>query len=66
MEFHLPGLPARRDTLEAEFLERVAQPMGMDVRLTDAARPKRVAIMVVKQATACSTCSGAAGVGSST
>lgn len=43
MEFHLPGLPARRDTLEAEFLERVAQPMGMDVRLTDAARPKRVA-----------------------
>ncbi len=49
LEFHLPGLPARRDALEAEFGERVARPMGMVVRLTDAARPKRVAIMVSKQ-----------------
>ena len=49
LEFHLPGLPARRDALGAEFGERVARPMGMVVRLTDAARPKRVAIMVSKQ-----------------
>ena len=48
-EFHLPGLPAARDALESEFVAQVARPMGMDVHLTDAGRPKRVAIMVSKQ-----------------
>jgi formyltetrahydrofolate deformylase len=48
-EFHLSGFPAARDALEAEFVERVAGPMGMDFHLTDAARPKRVAIMVSRQ-----------------
>jgi formyltetrahydrofolate deformylase len=43
--FHLPGLAAARDALEQEFAEQVAAPFGMDFRLTEAAKPKRVAIM---------------------
>ncbi|MGV0787704.1 formyltetrahydrofolate deformylase [Mycolicibacterium sp. XJ2] len=47
--FHLPGLTAARDDLEREFAERVAVPFGMDFRLTEAAKPKRVAIMASKE-----------------
>lgn len=47
--FHLPGLTAARDSLEREFAERVAIPFGMDFRLTEAAKPKRVAIMASKE-----------------
>lgn len=47
--FHLPGLTAARDQLERDFAERVAEPFGMDFRLTEAAKPKRVAIMASKE-----------------
>lgn len=47
--FHLPGLTAARDDLEREFAEQVAVPFGMDFRLTEAAKPKRVAIMASKE-----------------
>ncbi|WP_202931482.1 formyltetrahydrofolate deformylase [Mycobacterium neumannii] len=47
--FHLPGLTAARDELEREFAEQVAVPFGMDFRLTEAAKPKRVAIMASKE-----------------
>ncbi len=47
--FHLPGLTAARDALEREFAERVAEPFDMDFRLTEAAKPKRVAIMASKE-----------------
>jgi formyltetrahydrofolate deformylase len=43
--FHLPGLAAAREDLEREFAARVAEPFGMDFRLTEAAKPKRVAVM---------------------
>lgn len=43
--FHLPGLAAVRAELEREFAERVADPFEMDFRLTEAAKPKRVALM---------------------
>ena len=43
--FHLPGLAAARDDLEDDFAEKVAGPYGIDFRLTEAAKPKRVAIM---------------------
>jgi formyltetrahydrofolate deformylase len=46
--FHLPGLAAARDTLEREFAEKVAGPYDMDFRLTEAAKPKRVAILASK------------------
>jgi len=46
--FHLPGLTAARDAMEREFGERVATPFEMDFRLTEAAKPKRVAIMASK------------------
>jgi formyltetrahydrofolate deformylase len=46
--FHLPGLTAARDALERDFAERVAAPFKMDFRLTEAAKPKRVAIMASK------------------
>ncbi len=47
--FHLPGLTAARDALEHEFGQhRVAAPFEMDFRLTEAAKPKRVAIMASK------------------
>ena len=43
--FHLPGLTAARDQLERDFSDQVAGPFGIDFRLTEAAKPKRVAIM---------------------
>jgi formyltetrahydrofolate deformylase len=46
--FHLPGLTAARDALEREFGEQIAVPFDMDFRLTEAAKPKRVAIMASK------------------
>ncbi len=46
--FHLPGLTAVRDALERDFDRRVADRFDMDFRLTEASRPKRVAIMASK------------------
>lgn len=44
--FHLTGLPAARDELERSFASEVAERFDMEFRLVEAARPKRVAIMV--------------------
>jgi formyltetrahydrofolate deformylase len=46
--FHLPGLTAARDALERDFGDRVAARFDMNFRLTEAAKPKRVAIMASK------------------
>src|SRR6185312_6074095 len=43
--FHLPGLKAARDALEHDFGKHVASRFKMDFTLTEAAKPKRVAIM---------------------
>ena len=45
-EFHLPGLDV--DALRARFVAEVGGPLGMDVAVTAAGRPKRVAILVSK------------------
>src|ERR1700692_4024011 len=45
----LPGLAKVRDGLEQYFVEQVAAKFGMDLRLTEAAKPKRVAIMASKE-----------------
>ncbi|HPX35468.1 MAG TPA: formyltetrahydrofolate deformylase [Mycobacterium sp.] len=47
--FHLPGLAAARDDLEKAFAEQIAGPFEMDYRLTEAAKPKRVALMASKE-----------------
>ncbi|MDY6998833.1 MAG: formyltetrahydrofolate deformylase [Actinomycetota bacterium] len=47
--FHLPGLPAARDELERSFAAEVAARFEMDFRLTEAAKPKRVAIMASRE-----------------
>jgi len=47
--FHLPGLAAAREELEREFVAKVATPYEIDFRLTEAAKPKRVAIMASKE-----------------
>ena len=47
--FHLPGLTAARDDLEKAFAEQIAGPFEMDFRLTEADKPKRVAIMASKE-----------------
>ncbi len=47
--FHLPGLTAARDDLERAFRDRVADRFDMDFRLTEASKPKRVAIMASKE-----------------
>jgi formyltetrahydrofolate deformylase len=47
--FNLPGLTAARDALERDFREQVASQFDMDFRLTEAAKPKRVAIMASKE-----------------
>jgi formyltetrahydrofolate deformylase len=47
--FHLSGLAAERDALARNFAEQVADKFGMDFRLTEAARPKRVAILASKE-----------------
>lgn len=46
--FHLPGLPARRDELDAAFAAEVGNKFSMSWRFTSPAVPKRVAIMVSK------------------
>jgi formyltetrahydrofolate deformylase len=46
--FHLPGLTAARDALERDFGEQVATRFNMDFGLTEASKPKRVAIMASK------------------
>jgi formyltetrahydrofolate deformylase len=46
--FRLPGLTAARDALDREFREQVAARFNMDFRLTEASKPKRVAIMASK------------------
>lgn len=47
--FHLPGLTAARDALERDFAAQVASQFDMDFRLTEAAKPKRVAILASKE-----------------
>jgi formyltetrahydrofolate deformylase len=47
--FHLPGLTAARDELERAFDKEVASRFDMDFRLTEAAKPKRVAILASKE-----------------
>ena len=47
--FHLPGLTAARDELERDFDQQVATRFQMDFRLTEAAKPKRVAIFASKE-----------------
>ncbi|CAJ1511245.1 formyltetrahydrofolate deformylase [[Mycobacterium] burgundiense] len=47
--FHMAGLAAARDDLERDFAEQVAAKFGMDFRLTEAAKPKRVAIMASRE-----------------
>jgi formyltetrahydrofolate deformylase len=46
--FRLSGLTAAIDGLEQEFAGTVAGQFGIDYRFTEAAKPKRVAIMVSK------------------
>ncbi|NAZ82185.1 formyltetrahydrofolate deformylase [Kineococcus sp. R8] len=47
-EFRLPGLSAAREELERTFAAEVAAPFGMEFVVTEAAKPKRVAILVSK------------------
>ena len=47
--FHLSGLTAARDALARDFAEQVAEKFDMDFSLTEAAKPKRVAIMASKE-----------------
>ena len=47
--FHLPGLAAARDDLERDFADKIAGPLEMNFRLTEAAKPKRVALMASKE-----------------
>jgi formyltetrahydrofolate deformylase len=47
--FHLAGLAAARDALESEFAAQVAERFGIDFRLAEAAKPKRVAVMASKE-----------------
>ena len=46
--FHLPGLSAALDGMNREFADTVAAEFDIDFRFTDAAKPKRVAIMASK------------------
>ncbi|ASN22465.1 formyltetrahydrofolate deformylase [Arthrobacter sp. YN] len=46
--FHLPGLAARREGLEADIQATLAEPLQMDWKLTDASKRKRVAIFASK------------------
>ena len=47
--FHLAGLRAAADGLAAAFGAEVGDPFGMEWRLTNAADPKRIAIMVSRE-----------------
>jgi formyltetrahydrofolate deformylase len=49
MVFHMRGLASVGDELRMAFTEQVAQPFGMTWSLQDAARPKRVAVMVSRE-----------------
>jgi len=46
MEFHLGGLDLAPDPFERAFARVVAEPFGMEWRLSYAARPKRMAVLV--------------------
>ena len=46
--FYLPGLGAARDELERDFREQVAEKFGAEFRLTEASKPKKVAILASK------------------
>jgi formyltetrahydrofolate deformylase len=46
--FRMPGLAAEMDDLNRRFADTVAAEFGIDYQLTEAAKPKRVAIMVSK------------------
>ena len=46
--FRMPGLTAALDDLDREFANAVAHKFDMDYRLTEATKPKRVAIMASK------------------
>lgn len=46
--FHLPGLSASGPELEREFAARIAPAFDIEYRFTDAAKPKRVAILASK------------------
>jgi predicted amino acid-binding ACT domain protein len=47
--FHLSGLTAARDALAGDFVGQVAEKFDMDFRLTEAATPKRVAVMASRE-----------------
>ena len=47
--FHLPGLTAAIDGLDREFASTLAGKFAIDYRFTEAAKPKRVAIMASKE-----------------
>lgn len=47
--FHLPGLKASIDALKGDFAEQVGEVFNIDYRFTEAATPKRVAIMASKE-----------------
>jgi formyltetrahydrofolate deformylase len=47
--FHLPGLQRINGGLEREFDAQVASRFGMEWRITHAARPKRVAVLVSRE-----------------
>ncbi len=49
MVFHMRGLAQMADELRMAFEEQVGHPFGMTWSLQDAARPKRVALMVSRQ-----------------
>jgi formyltetrahydrofolate deformylase len=49
MVFHMRGLAAVGDELRTAFTEQVAHPFGMTWSLQDAARPKRVAVLVSRE-----------------
>jgi formyltetrahydrofolate deformylase len=46
--FYLPGLGAARDDLERDFREQVAKEFGAEFRLTEASKPKKIAILASK------------------
>ncbi len=47
--FHLPGLTAAIDGLDREFASTMADKFSVDYRFTEAAKPKRVAIMASRE-----------------
>jgi formyltetrahydrofolate deformylase len=64
--FHLSGLTAARHALAGDFAEQVAEKFDMDFRLTEAAKPKRVAVMASKEDHCLLVCCGATAVVTST